>query len=68
MTDQKTWRVEVARSCIGSGLCLAVAPDHFEFSGARAKSTGVPIVGEDVSLVRIAVEVCPVAAISMSEE
>lgn len=67
MGDQKR-RVEVSQRCIGAGLCIAVAPDHFEFvSGGRAQSTGESVENEDgIGLVRTAADACPAAAIAIS--
>lgn len=66
MTDQ-TWRVEVSRGCIGSGLCLAVADGHFEFVGARATTVNAEIRRtEDLELVRAAAQICPASAISIA--
>lgn len=67
MADQRR-RVEVSPSCIGAGLCIAIAPAHFVFEGARAKSTAAAIdTAEDADLVRTAAEVCPALAISVSD-
>jgi ferredoxin len=57
-------RVEV-HGCIGSGLCMAVAPDHFRFVGARAESSQGVVSGDDVELVRAAAGICPAGAISV---
>ncbi|WP_083896348.1 ferredoxin [Nocardia jiangxiensis] len=66
--SEQGWRVEVSRGCIGSGLCLSVAADHFEFAGARAKTVrGVLARAEDLEAVRAAAEICPASAISISE-
>lgn len=63
MTDPDV-RVEV-HGCIGSGLCMAVAPDHFRFVGARAELHGSVSHPDDVELVRAAADICPARAISV---
>lgn len=66
MSDDLT-RVEVSDRCIGSGLCLALAPRHFEFAGARAKATtGVIERPEDLEDVHAAADVCPASAIAIA--
>ncbi|MGD9530983.1 ferredoxin [Pseudonocardia sp.] len=68
MSNQK-WRIEVSRGCIGAGLCLALAPEHFEFVGARATATTDTVeVPEALERVRAAAGICPASAISVSEE
>ncbi|MCP2165125.1 ferredoxin [Goodfellowiella coeruleoviolacea] len=61
MTEGR-WRVEVdGATCIGSGLCVGTAPDHFEL----VKDTSHPIneLVEPAEAVRDAAESCPVEAI-----
>ncbi|QII00249.1 ferredoxin [Rhodococcoides fascians A21d2] len=59
-----TMSVTVTKSCIGAGLCIAVAPEHFEFHRGRARRTRHPIDSEEVTgLVLAAIDVCPAAAI-----
>jgi|GEM_PF-4436889 len=54
--------------CIGSGLCVAIAPDHFRFVGAKAESShGAVSQRDDVELVLAAAGICPVGAISVSD-
>lgn len=63
------WRVEVSKACISSGICLAIAPDHFEFVGVRARPTAGLIHGsEHAELLVDAADACPVGAISVVEE
>ena len=63
------WRVEVSRACISSGICLTIAPNHFEFVGVRARpTTGLIHSAEDAELVGDAGEECPVGAISLLDE
>lgn len=50
--------------CIGCGTCAALKPDFFEVTNegkARAKVSEIP----DASVVKEAVESCPVQAISV---
>lgn len=60
------WRVEVSSDCIGAGLCMAVAPEHFDFVNAQAVATSAPVATPDeLNQVRTAVEYCPISAISL---
>ena len=62
------WRVGVSRACISSGICLAAAPDHFEFVGVRARPTTELInSAEEAELVMDAGDICPVGAITVVE-
>ncbi|MEU5213886.1 ferredoxin [Streptomyces sp. NPDC020742] len=57
------WRVEVDRSvCIGSGMCVGVAPDGFRLDTAR-QSHPVAAESEADEDVLAAAEGCPVEAI-----
>ncbi|GAA0531785.1 ferredoxin [Saccharopolyspora subtropica] len=61
-----SWSVEVdAGTCIGSGMCAGVAPDHFELVDgySRAKRAEVEPADEVVD----AAESCPVEAILVKE-
>ncbi|MBF4998065.1 ferredoxin [Nocardia sp. BSTN01] len=67
--DNRQWRVEVSKACISSGICLAVAPDHFEFVGVRARpKAGLVHSAEDAELLMDAADDCPIGAISVVEE
>jgi ferredoxin len=75
MTESKhenglpSWRIEVSRACISSGICLAMAPDNFEFVGVRARPTSASIrSSEEAELVMDAADDCPVGAISVVVE
>ncbi|MCM3846636.1 ferredoxin [Pseudonocardia sp. DR1-2] len=63
--DPAAWRIEVSPRCISAGLCLAIAPDHVEFAGVRARPTGAPLDEEGLATVRAAADRCPVAAITV---
>ncbi len=66
MSEQR-WHSEVSRHCIGAGLCVSVAPDHFEFTEGRAQSTtAVMESADDVVSVRRAAAICPARAIAVT--
>ncbi|OZF01310.1 ferredoxin [Rhodococcoides fascians] len=57
--------ISVSRACIGAGLCIAVAPEHFEFYRGRARKTEQSIDNADaIRSIRSAAEICPTAAIT----
>lgn len=60
-----TWRVEVDRSiCIGSGMCVACAPDDFSLgTGLQAAPRAEEMDASEK--VMEAAESCPVEAISV---
>ncbi|MEY9965449.1 ferredoxin [Streptacidiphilus sp. MAP12-16] len=59
------WRVEVDRSvCIGSGLCVASAPDGFRLDGGR-QSHPVTEEADASEALLAAAESCPVEAIAL---
>ncbi|MET0237815.1 MAG: ferredoxin [Kibdelosporangium sp.] len=63
MSDSQ-WRLEVDRHlCISSGMCVGIAPDHFELEGDGAHALADE-VGQDESVVDAA-ESCPVEAIKV---
>lgn len=65
--SQGKWHVKVSSRCVGAGLCVAVAPEHFQFSSGRAQSTYGTVENEGgIGLINTAAEVCPVAAIALS--
>jgi ferredoxin len=67
--SEKDWLVYVSRSCVGAGLCVAVAPDHFEFSDGRAQTTADSVQSVDtIEQVRTAAAMCPAAAISLTRK
>ncbi|TKV58703.1 ferredoxin [Nakamurella flava] len=63
--DPAEWRVDVSQRCISAGLCLAIAPGHFDFVGVRARPTGAPLDAEDAAAVLDAADQCPVGAITV---
>lgn len=65
--SEHTWQVDVSGDCIGAGLCVTLAPHHFEFFRGRAQSTENSMPEADaIDLIRIAAEGCPARAISIS--
>jgi ferredoxin len=61
---EKTWRIEVSRACMGSGICLATAPGYFHLVGGRSRPVSAAIKDDD-DLVLVAAELCPASAISV---
>jgi ferredoxin len=58
------WRLEVDRhTCISSGMCAGVAPDHFELEGDGAHALA-EVVDQDEAVIDAA-ESCPVEAIKV---
>ncbi len=61
-----TTNVAVSKTCVGAGLCIALAPNHFEFHRGRAQRTEHPIVNaDDMSSIREAADLCPASAITV---
>lgn len=61
------WHVAVDRGlCIGSGLCVATAPDDFALDSARQSRPVHPDVDASESVLAAA-EGCPVEAIAILE-
>lgn len=61
------WRIEVDRGvCIGAGMCVATAPDHFHFTRAGGnQSQPVRPEADGSDEVLEAAESCPVEAITL---
>ncbi|WSY80209.1 ferredoxin [Streptomyces sp. NBC_00876] len=65
MTDD--WRLSVdSGSCIGSGVCASVAPDHFTIDSSRRSRPTAAQVSRDDRLLDAA-HTCPVEAVSIVE-
>lgn len=61
-----SWSIEIdANTCIGSGMCAGVAPDHFEL--VEGYSTTLKDRTEPSDDVVDAAESCPVEAILVKE-
>jgi ferredoxin len=62
-----TWRVRVDTGlCIGSGMCVATAPDRFQFDPDQHSRPVRELTDEDEA-VRDAAASCPVEAISVTD-
>ncbi|MFE3551126.1 ferredoxin [Streptomyces kronopolitis] len=60
------WQVEVDRGvCIGSGMCVATAPDGFRLDTARQSHPVAPEVDAAADILAAA-EGCPVEAITVT--
>ncbi|MER6531776.1 ferredoxin [Streptomyces sp. NPDC001508] len=61
------WRVTVDREvCIGSGICVGIAPDHFDLRLGRSQPLTDP-VPEGTPQVADAADNCPVEAITVHD-
>ena len=61
-----SWSIAVDdQTCIGSGMCAGVAPDHFELVDGYSQARSGPVEPSD-DLVEAA-ESCPVEAILVKE-
>ncbi len=66
VSDEDTgWTIIVDRDlCIGSGMCIVYAPGTFAHD-EEAKVMVVDPQGDPIEAIRIAVEGCPVGALSL---
>lgn len=61
-----SWAIEVdSETCIGSGMCVGVAPEHFTLEGWYSSPTKSQV--EPADEVIDAVESCPVEAITVRD-
>lgn len=61
-----SWSIEIdANTCIGSGMCAGVAPDHFELVDGYASAKEDRV--EPADAVVDAAESCPVEAILVKD-
>ena len=61
-----TWHIKVdADTCIGSGMCAGLAPEHFELVGGYSRPVKDDVEPDDIVL--DAADSCPVEAITVSE-
>lgn len=59
------WRVTVRDTCVGSGMCIGIAPRHFRLDGDdRSRPADGGLVAPDDSVLDAAVS-CPMEAISV---
>jgi ferredoxin len=66
-TDTGSWHLEVdGTKCILSGMCVGLAPDHFELGAEHSEPRRADVVPDDVLL--DAAATCPVEAITVYEE
>jgi ferredoxin len=63
------WKVTIDQdACTGSGMCLGVAPGHFEFGVDRRSRPRAELVDSDdaaAPAIASAAECCPMAAITV---
>lgn len=59
------WTVEVGEHCIGSGMCVALDPDHFSLQNGRARVGGASVAHDQRYI--DAADTCPAAAISVTD-
>ncbi|GAA5078336.1 ferredoxin [Thermocatellispora tengchongensis] len=65
MTAEK-WSLEVdRRRCVGNGMCVAVAPEHFTLTDGRSSPISAQVApAEEVTE---AFELCPMSAITIRD-
>ncbi len=64
MTD--TWALEVdRRRCVGNGMCVAVAPEHFTLADGRSAPVTAQVSPAEEVLE--AFEMCPMSAITVRD-
>ncbi len=67
MTPSEISKVTITPECIGCALCTTTAPEVFEMEGDLAVVIEGADLVEQESLIREAVENCPVNAIKLTE-
>jgi surfactin synthase thioesterase subunit/ferredoxin len=66
-TRRPAWRVVVDRDvCVGSGTCSAAAPHAFALDDEDKSTALLPVLAPDED-VRLAVELCPTAALRLTD-
>ncbi|MFE4263638.1 ferredoxin [Streptomyces sp. NPDC056883] len=64
--NEQRWALSVERTqCQGSGVCVSIAPGHFELRGGRAQPVR-PLVEADEAVLEAA-ETCPMEAVFVRE-
>ncbi|MBV8932617.1 MAG: ferredoxin [Kutzneria sp.] len=65
--DQKRWlRLEVGPQCIGSGVCVGTAAEHFRLVDGQSQPITEDCEPDD--LLTYVAEACPVQAISLRDK
>ncbi|GAA0728944.1 ferredoxin [Dactylosporangium roseum] len=59
------WRITMDHTCIGSGICVGIAPSRFELDDAASRSYPVTPDVEPDEAILDAVASCPMEAISV---
>lgn len=59
------WSVRVGEHCIGSGMCVALDPEHFSLDNGRARTDGAEVAPDQRYL--DAADTCPAAAITVTD-
>lgn len=63
-----TWHLDLdAHSCIGSGMCAALAPERFALDSATANVVPGAEDAEPTEVLLDAADSCPVAAITVTD-
>ena len=66
-TDAAGWRIELdRRDCISSGVCVGIAPRHFEVDEDGTRPVATRVVPDNA--VVDAAESCPAEAITVVDE
>lgn len=61
------WTIEVdSEACIGSGMCVAVAPEHFVVENGRSRP--MTAHAQPADELRDATALCPAAAVLIRDE
>ena len=64
-TNSARWRIRIdSRVCVGSGSCIALAPDHFDFDAEDRSRPSHELTDPDDALLT-AVEMCPTGALTI---
>ncbi|GGF34975.1 hypothetical protein GCM10007298_33530 [Williamsia phyllosphaerae] len=64
-TGDGRWSVQVGEHCIGSGMCVALDPEHFSLENGRARAEGAQVAPDQRYL--DAADTCPAAAITVTD-
>ncbi|MBJ7287789.1 ferredoxin [Williamsia sp.] len=64
-TGQERWSVRVGEHCIGSGMCVALDPEHFSLENGRARTEGAQVTPDQRYI--DAADTCPAAAITVTD-